>query len=131
MIVFLESQGINAYNCYAMCPAGEQYTGILDTCTRLWQTESEQATSVVSIKDVVRSSVKVPAFDKHLKKAGGHIGRNVVEITIKMKTTVRKTLLIKINKLRFRNLDNYFYYVYDLLHTDKSSRSVASPLFSV
>ena len=30
-----------------------------------------------------RSSVKVPEFDKHLKKAGGHIGRNVVEITMK------------------------------------------------
>ena len=44
--------------------------------------------SPVSIKDVVRSSVKVPEFDKHLKKAGGHIGRNVVEITIKMKTIV-------------------------------------------
>ena len=46
---------------------------------------------VVSIKDVVRS------FDKHLKKAGGHIGWNVVEITItiKMKTIVRKTLMIK------------------------------------
>ena len=42
-----------------------------------------------------RSSVKVPEFDKHLKKAGGHIGRNVVEITIKMKTIVRKTLMIK------------------------------------
>ena len=39
-----------------------------------------------------RSSVKVTEFDKHLKKAGGHIGRNVVEITIKMKTTVRKNL---------------------------------------
>ena len=26
--------------------------------------------------------------NKHLKKAGGHIGRNVVEITIKMKTIV-------------------------------------------
>ena len=24
------------------------------------------------IKDVVRSSVKLPEFDKHLKKAGGH-----------------------------------------------------------
>ena len=45
-------------------------------------------------------------FDKHLKKAGGRIGRNVVEITIKMKTIVRKTLMIKINKLRLRNLDN-------------------------
>ena len=52
-----------------------------------------------SIKDVVRSSVKVPEFDKHLKKAGGHIGRNVVEIAIKMKTIVRKPLMIKINKL--------------------------------
>ena len=41
-----------------------------------------------SIKDVVRSSVKVFEFDKHLKKAGGHVSRNVVEITIKMKTIV-------------------------------------------
>ena len=32
--------------------------------------------------------------------------RNVVEITIKMKTIVRKPLMIKINKLRLRNLDN-------------------------
>ena len=54
--------------------------------------ESEQATPVVSVKDVVQSSVKVPEFGKHLKKAGGYIGRNVVEITIKMKTIVRKTL---------------------------------------
>ena len=61
---------------------------------------------MVSIKDVVRSSVKVPEFDKHMKKAGGHIARNVVEITIKMKTIVQKTLMIKINKLRLRNLDN-------------------------
>ena len=38
-----------------------------------------------SIKDVVRSFVQVPKFDKHLKKAGGHINGNV-EITIKMKT---------------------------------------------
>ena len=68
--------------------------------------ESEQVTPVDSIKDVDRSSVKVPEFDKHLKKAGGHIGRNVVEITIKMKTIVRKSLMIKINKLRLRNLDN-------------------------
>ena len=50
--------------------------------------------------------VMVPEFDKHLKKANGHIGRNLVEITIKMKTIVRKPLMIKINKLRFRNLDN-------------------------
>ena len=44
--------------------------------------------------------------NKHLKKAGGHIGRNVVEITIMMKTIVRKTLVIKINKLRLRNFDD-------------------------
>ena len=55
-------------------------------------TESKQVTPVNSIKDVVRSSVKVPEFDKHLKKARGHIGRNVVGITIKMKTIVRKPL---------------------------------------
>ena len=48
--------------------------------------------------------MKVPEFDKHLKKAGGHIGRNVVEI--KMKAIVRKPLMIKIHKLRLRNLDN-------------------------
>ena len=47
-----------------------------------------------SIKDVVRISVKVPEFDKYLKKAGGHINRNVVEITIKMKTIARKPLMI-------------------------------------
>ncbi len=50
---------------------------------------------VVSIKDVVRSFVKVPEFDKHLKKAGGDIGRNVVKIIIKMKTIVQKPLMIK------------------------------------
>ena len=59
-----------------------------------------------SIKDVVRCSVKVPEFDKHLKKAGGHIGRNVVEITIKVKIIARKPLIIKVIKLRLRNLDN-------------------------
>ena len=68
--------------------------------------ESEQATPMDSIKDVVQSSMKVP--DKHLKEAGGHIGRNVVEITIKMKTIVRKPLMININKLRLRNLDNEY-----------------------
>ena len=57
--------------------------------------ESEQTIPVDSIKDVVRSSMKVPKFDKLLKKAGGHIGRNVVEITIKMKTIVQKPLIDK------------------------------------
>ena len=51
-----------------------------------------------SIKDAVGSPVKVPKFDKHLK-AGGHIERNVVEITVKMKTIVRKPLMIKTNIL--------------------------------
>ena len=60
-------------------------------CTRL----SEQETPVDSIKDVVRSSVKVLEFDKHLQKARGHITRNFVEITIKMKTIVRKPFMIK------------------------------------
>ena len=64
--------------------------GILNTCTRLWLTESEQANPMDLIKDIVRSSVKVPEFDKHPKKAGEHIGRNVVEIAIKMKTIARK-----------------------------------------
>ena len=56
------------------------------------------------IKDVVQSSVKVPEFNKHLKKAGGHIGRNVEEIT--MKIIVRKPLMIIISKLHLRNFDN-------------------------
>ena len=51
--------------------------------------ELEQATPRDSIKEIVRISVKVPEFDKHLKKPGGHIGRNIVEITIKMKTVVQ------------------------------------------
>ena len=33
------------------------------------------------------------------EEAGGHIGRNVVEITIKMKTIVQKLLMIKITVL--------------------------------
>ncbi len=63
------------------------YSDFFFFCTQLWLTESEQATPMDSIKDVVQSSVKVPEFDKHLKKAVGHISQNVVEIT-KMKTIV-------------------------------------------
>ena len=105
MIISLEAQGTNTYIgivCRLQFQSSQQAsnnTGILNTCTWLWLTESEQATPVVSIKDVVRSSVKVPEFDKHLKKAGGHISQNVVEITIKMKTIVRKTLMINIKPL--------------------------------
>ncbi len=36
---------------------------------------------VDSMKDVVPSSVNVPEFNKHLKKAGGHISQNVAELT--------------------------------------------------
>ena len=37
-------------------------------------------------KDVVRSSVEVPVFDEeHMKKASGHIGRNVGNITMQIK----------------------------------------------
>ena len=39
---------------------------------------------------------------QHLQKVGGHIGRNVEEITIKMKTIVRKSLMIK---MIFKHLD--------------------------
>ena len=40
---------------------------------------------------------------------------NVVQITIKMRIIVRKPLMIKINKLHLRNLDNYQLYVDPLL----------------
>ena len=66
---------------------------------------------VDSIKDVVGSSVTVPKFDKHLKKAGGHISRNIMEITIKMKTIVRKLLMIKIISL-FQKIISTFQVTY-------------------
>ena len=45
----------------------------------------------------VPESEKVPESDKkYLKKVGGHIDRNVVQITIKMRTIVRITLIILI-----------------------------------
>ena len=48
-----------------------------------------------NVSDDISSNMKVPEFDKHLKKAGGHIGQNIVKITIKMKTVVWKLLMIK------------------------------------
>ena len=67
-------------------------TRILNSCNRLWLTESEQ---------------NAPVFDKkQLKKAGRHIGRNFVNITIKMMTVVRNLWMIKITELRHRNSDN-------------------------
>ena len=48
---------------------------------------------------VPESEKKVPESDKkYLKKAGGHIGRNTVQITMKMRTIVRITQIIVIIK---------------------------------
>ena len=45
-------------------------------------------------------------FDmKHLKKAEGHISRNIVDITMKMKTIVQIFKVVKIFKLHLRNVD--------------------------
>ena len=45
-----------------------------------------------SEKKVTESEKKVPESNKkYLKKAGGHIGRNVVQITMKMRTILRIT----------------------------------------
>ena len=50
------------------------------------------------------SEKKVPESDKkYLKKAGGHIGRNVVQITMKMRTIVRITFIFKLNYLNYLN----------------------------
>ena len=54
----------------------------------------------------VCSAVWAPEFDKHLKKAGGHISRNVLNITINMTTIVRKPWMIKLIKFPLRNSDN-------------------------
>ena len=44
----------------------------------------------------IRNFVKVPEFDKHLKKAEGHIGQNVVEVTIKLKKTLNDKNILTI-----------------------------------
>ena len=69
--------------------------------------------------------VKVPEFDKHPKKAGGHIGRNVVEITIKMKTIVRKTLMIEIFISIFISILIFFLCVFFSFYSPDS----VAPLF--
>ena len=63
--------------------------------------DEDNSPKTLNDKNQQASSQKLD--NKHLKKAGGHIGRNVEEITIKMKIIVRKPLMIKINKLRLRN----------------------------
>ena len=58
--------------------------------------ESEQVTPMDLKKDVDWSSVWALEFDqKHLKKAGGYIGRSEVNIIVKMKTIFRKLWRIK------------------------------------
>ena len=56
---------------------------------------------------MVWSSMMAPKFNKHLKKAGGHISQNVVNIIIKMKTIVWKPWTIKrilVSKYRCQSL---------------------------
>ena len=52
-------------------------------------------TKVPEFEKKIPKSEKVPESDKkHLKKAVGHIGRNAVQITMKMMTIVRITQII-------------------------------------
>ena len=71
----------------------------LGTFMELWNMSFIESTGV---------TCSDPEFDKYLKKAGEDIGENIGEITIKMKTIVRKPLMIKINKLRLRNFDKWW-----------------------
>ena len=89
---FIESTGVP----YCDCVSHNRVQGLSITVLLLVYTEEPTPITVTPcvLLDVFRTSVKVPEFDKHLKKAGGHIGRNVVEITITMKTIVRKPLMI-------------------------------------
>ena len=53
----------------------------------------------------VPESEKVPVFDKkYLKKTGGYIGRNVVQITMKMRTIVGITQIILIIKPHLKKI---------------------------
>ena len=52
------------------------------------------------------------------------IGRNIVEITIKMKTIVQKSLMIKIIKLRLRNLDEKLLQLKKLLFKKKKENYI-------
>ena len=60
----------------------------------------------VSESEKVLESEKFPESDKkYLKKAGGHIGRNVVQITMKMRIIVRIIQIIQIIKPHLKNAD--------------------------
>ena len=55
-------------------------------------------------KKVPEFEKKVPESDKkYLKKAGGHIVRNIVQVTIKMRTIVRIMQIILIIKPHLKN----------------------------
>ena len=59
--------------------------------------------------EMVPESEKVPESDKkYLKKAGGHIGRNVEQITMKMRTIVRITQIILIIKPHLKSSEKKF-----------------------
>ena len=63
-------------------------------------------------------------FDsKYLKKAGGHIGQNVVEITTKMKIIVRKHLMIKMSLILFAFPESPFAQWQDALSSWKMTSS--------
>ena len=70
---------------------------LLLVCSQDWTFNLQMIVSL-EVKDIVRSSMKVPKFDKHLKKAGRHI---VVEITMKVKTIVQKPSMCTYAKLKF------------------------------
>ena len=71
-------------------------------------------TPVDSIKDVVRNSVKAPKFDKHLKKAGGHIRNNNKDEDNSPKTLNDKNHQALSQK--FRQLSNAEYFKIDATH---------------
>ena len=67
---------------------------------------TETVTPMVQIKGSVLDCVWTPEFDmRHLKKSEEHIDRNVVRITIKMRSRVRIFKEIIIIKLYLRNFD--------------------------
>ena len=62
--------------------------------------------------------MKVPEFDKHLKKAGGHIGQNIVEITIKMKTISSNTQHLFVNALCINASDPNMFIILEDSHSE-------------
>ena len=61
---------------------------------------------------IPRSKYRVRFDMRHLKQAEGFIGRNVVNMTIKVKRIVRILYAIKIIKLNIRNLNKYLNFIH-------------------